>query len=217
VNLAWGRPWTAEEDARVSADYVRLGGPALAAALGRSLKATQKRAARLDVLVKRPWTARDEARLSELWGLHSTRSIAMRLKRSPRGVYTRAAVLGLVARENTRTETLTDAAERVGYNRRDLAKILRRAGVLTLSKSRHPTGNNPRPWYQLDPFEVDEAVAAYVRNSPIFVAARARGVSDQKLMRALAKIGVTRPAVLKPKEQWRIPDELADRALGRCA
>lgn len=217
-NPAYGVPWSATEDAFVRDNYSRLGAEGVRPHVNsRTLKAIQKRARRLGVSFKRQWTPEEDARLAELWGLHSTRAIAKRLGRGPMGVYIRASVRGLVARERDGMETLAEASKRCGYDARDMRRILRRAGVLRESVSRHRAGYKLRPSYQLDPFEVDEAVGEYVRGSSLIAAARARGVSDHRLRRALEKLGVRRPEVLRRGEQWRVSDELADRALGRAA
>lgn len=218
ANPDFGVPWSASEDATVREHYVALGAEETAARLpGRTVRAVWARARRLDVYYKRPWTAEEDALLAQLWGLYSTRSIAKRLGRGWKAVYMRAAVAGLVARERSGTETLAAASERCGYSPRDMLRILRRAGVLQQSVSRNAGGYRLKPSYQLDPFEVDEAVADYVRGSALTAAARARGMSDDRLRRALEKIGVTRPEVLKKGEQWRIDDATVDRAVQAAA
>lgn len=214
MNTPFGRAWTAAEEDVLRERYGTSGAArAIAAEIGRSTYAVWHRAKHLGVQERRPWTIGDDEKLRALWELHPTRGIARRLKRTTRAVYARACEIGIVRETGRLYESATAAAKRTGFDRQHLVEILKRAGVAHVAVSRHPAGYKKRPYYRLDPFEVDEAIATWTARENVSGAARRRGTSQMVLVRALKAIGVTRPADLPKHKRWRLDDETIDRAL----
>jgi hypothetical protein len=210
------KPWTDADDEQIRARY-RYGTAAeLARDLGRSLMSIRQRAHRIGVHAQQPWTAADDRRLEMLWGLHATKRIANLLGRSHDAVYIRALERGLVAGERRGKESLKEAAKRTGYTRQVLLPILKAANVAHRVMSRCSPGKKGyalRPAYALDPSEVGEAIADHLAKEPVGSAARRRGVREGTLVRALKKIGITRPETLPRRARWRLDDETYDRAM----
>jgi hypothetical protein len=213
MNLTWGRLWTQEEDDIVRRDYVRLGSKVLAKTLDRTFAAVQRRAENLGVNARPRWSDEDDRTLRLLWGEKTTRGIAAMLKRSQDAVYERARILGLVREQRIGKERLSDAERRTGFSRRQLRRILREAGVLTPLVNRSEGGNNPAPAYNIDTFDVDEAIAEVTKKESVNAAARRRGITAASLTRALKKIGVERPATLPKRHLWRVDDDAVERAI----
>ena len=128
------RRWTEEEVSRLRS--LALSGrwetasrsELLAAFPGRTLHAIRLRAARLRPGARqRPnaWTREDEKVLRELWPSTSERTIRHELRRSWPAIRHHAGLMGIAHLRWQGFESPKAAAQRAGYDRRTLAKILR--------------------------------------------------------------------------------------------
>jgi hypothetical protein len=207
------RPWTEADDQILRAGYRRGNAANVAAALGRTVGAVRARAMAIGATVARHWTATEEALLWKLWGSLSLRQIANRVRHTTGATYVRARELKIIREERASTETVTQASARTGFSRTKLVEILKQHHAATEYVSRYTTKYKARPYYRLDPFEVDEAIAAHLSKEPMGAAARRRGLRKETLKRALARIGVTKPASIPKRGLWRLDDETIERAL----
>lgn len=185
------RPWTPEESAAIRDRYLKEGAKQLADQLGRSVASVMHKAGRMRVLSHRRWTAADDQHLKALWGTNTVGHIARALKRSPGTTYWRAQKLGLELGAPRGLEYLTTAAERTGFDRSTLSKVLAWAGVKTMKTSGRPTKKRVAYRYRVvDPFDVDEAIARWLKTEELYPAARARGISGCVLRDWLLEAGV---------------------------
>lgn len=163
-------PWSTIDDAALRSTYASGGiAEACAALPSRSRNAIFLRANRIGIRSPRYWTEDDDKRLVYLWGECKLGRLAVKLNRSAWACYERAGVLGLRRGCPRGKETVNRAAERAGFSRVQFKKLLDRYGVpisLAMSKpySRKASGHRAR-WkhHVVDPHDVDEAVAAWVR------------------------------------------------------
>ena len=159
--------WSTAEDEALRAAYSTGGIPAALAALpGRSVAGLTKRAHRLGIHSPRAWTAREDRRLEWLWSsAASLRALSRQLGRSPQACHARAAHLGLLARVPRGQEPLSVAAERAGFSPGKVLRVLSWAGVpVRQSFARPGLSRGLRRHRFVDPVDVDEAVAAWVRS-----------------------------------------------------
>lgn len=206
------RRWTPVEDAAIFRGYRKGAARSIAAELGRTADAVRERASVLGVCAERRWTAAEEKLLRDQWGERSLRSFAKRLRRSKDAVYLRARQLGIVGEERAGGETVKQASKRTGFCPKKLVEILRAHDAVQLSTTRFTTKYTARPYYRLDPFDVDNAVAAYLKREKFGAAARRLGIAKLTLANALKKIGVTKPD-LPWRHHWWIDEKTIERAI----
>ncbi len=217
MNLAWGRPWNAAEDAVVRRLYAQGAAAVVRELVGRTVGAVHARAKAIGV--NRPeWTQAEETRLRSLWGSKSLPELAIAFERTEWAVYQRSRDLGLGALPQG-MEWISGAEVRTGYHARTLLRILTAAKVrIGESLSVQKAGKGPRSFRRrfVDPFDVDEAIRRWQATETLASAAQRRGVTPKRLRRALRGLpGVpNRPGRAKC---WRIPTELIDQALGLAA
>lgn len=213
IDPRFEHPWSLAEDETLRAAYSSGGIHAAQAALpGRSQTAIYHRARRLGLSRRRRWTEADNNRLRVLWDLAIPLTrIAHELGRDKAAVYVHAQAMRLPLGCPEGFEHLTAAAERVGYPAKTLRRILAWAGVpvkVTLSRPVRAS------WRRqiVDPLDVDEAVAAWLKTEPAEAAARRLGISGDRLRDRLRKVGVPvgRGRVQRvTEEQLRAANEIA--------
>lgn len=209
------RPWTPAEDAVIRDRYVTAGSAAVARDLGRTVSSVCHRARRLRVLSRRRWTPADDNRLRNLWGSHPVAHVAKMLGRTEATTYWRAQKLGLPLGCPQGMEYLTHAAERTGYQTSQLTRILRWAGVPEYRSASRKTGA-ARHFHVVDPFDVDEAIAAWLKTETAEFAAKSRGLVTETMVRILEQFGEgVPPRPKKRKAHWRIPTEVIDAAIAK--
>jgi hypothetical protein len=208
--------WSWAEDEVLRECYLRFGAKRCQVALpGRSLSAIMKRANAIGLLSKRHWSEDDDERLRKLWGAFSLDNIAKRLGRTLNTTYWRAQKLGLQLGVPQGYESLNAAVERTGYVQKQLRAIAEWAGVdirRTLSrpmKSRSKAGRFSYHFCFVDPFDIDEAIAKWLKTEPVETIARRHGIAGETLHRWLVDAGLTPPS--EPKRRWRVDTETADR------
>lgn len=226
-NPAFGRRWSAAEDAHIRANYQALQLVELARPLDRTRASVAKRAAVLG-LKKRPvWTAEEDRKLRFLWGEDSTESVAMQLGRSTLSTYWRAAKLGLPLGCPPDMEYLLRAAERTGFSYDSLERIIewaRGAGVfgkkwrkiVRRSMSRGLDTRTGTYRRIVDPLDVDAAVAAWMKTETIEVAAERLGMSSERVRAIMIRFAVDAPPRPRPAvagRPWRIPSDVIDAAV----
>lgn len=167
------RRWTAEEDEILRTSYGTGGIAAASVALPeRSHMAILLRANRQGIASPRYWTEKDDDQLRWLWGSGNTLPrIAAKLGRTGIACYERARDIGLKCGCPQGSEYVTNAAIRAGVSTVKLRSILERHGVaISRSLSRPYRRGNKCEWanwrhHVVDPHDVDEAIAAWVRES----------------------------------------------------
>lgn len=158
------------------------------------------------------WTAAEDRRLSLLWGSLSLRETAATLGRTEVTVYHRAQGLGLPLGCPRGMEWLTDAAKRAGYDTGQLRKILAAVGHrVHRSLSRPRLGKPTRHFHYVDPIDVDDAVAAWVKLEPVVRAAERHGLSDDTLRRLLLDAGEKPPR--RHRARWMVSSEVVARVV----
>jgi hypothetical protein len=153
--------WTAAEDSIVRAMAPTREACELYPLLpGRSIVAIRHRVRHLGIAKRRRWTRSDDLRLADLWG-RDLEEVARTIGRSMLATYERARVLGLGLGVPAGAELLTASARRCGYAVCQLRRILRWAQVrIHDSVARKKTG---RPHHWVEPIDVDEAVAKWLK------------------------------------------------------
>lgn len=202
--LAGFAEWTTAEDECLR-DAYSAGGIALArrALPDRSDVSLYKRARRLGLSRRRRWTHADDEALRDLWDLGLRLSaISKQLNRTKATIYWRAQKLGLPLGCPDGFEHLTAAADRVGYSPCTLRRIMRWAGKKVRAALSRPTGGHWRRQI-VDPVDVDEAVAAWLRTETANSAAKRLGISGDRLRARLRKVGVA----ISTERHARITDE----------
>lgn len=212
--------WTPTDDALLRDRYGREGASAtLCAQLGRTATAVRQRARVIGLPhVRRPWTPAEDARLRRLWtGTESLAQIARRLGRTRIGIYERSRVLGLRTGAAPGHELLTAAAARTGYEVGTLRRILSLAGVhLHRARVVDETRQRRRPHWYVEPFDCDEAVAAWHRTETMGGAARRRGIAPETLRRWLHEAGVLDGAYRTGSgrtSHYRVESDVVDRVV----
>lgn len=213
------RAWSPEEDATLRATYL-TGGPELAATkLSRSRSSVLHRASRLRLLRKRRWTPEDDRLLTALWGESTLGAIARRLGRTQLTVYYRAHQIGLQRGAPPGTEYVRQAAERTGYLHIQLLAILRWASVKPKRSMSKPSKGASYRFHVVDPFDVDQAIAAWLATEAVEAAARARGIIGPTLrawLRAAKAAGFPipdEPPGQTSRKHWRVSSKLIDEVV----
>lgn len=161
----------------------------------------------------RRWKRNEDLALVDAWDRNvDLKRIARDLSRTVDAVYLRAHKLGLKRGLPEGCESLAAAAKRTGYTRAQLSCILKMAG--------HPPRKVPhsRPCkarYRtlfVDPLDVDDAIAAWVRAEAVEAAARRLGLCANTLRRWIGKAGLEDPR-RKGRRHLRLTDEQIQRAL----
>lgn len=139
------------------------------------------------VTVARPrrWTAADDLTLTWMWEHSATAKIARKLGRSSAALRARAYKLGLGIGLPRGAETVQQAADRCGINRKLMVRVLAFAGV----RARRTHVNTDfdrrrvtqRRWKWLLPEEADRAMTAWMATENLTAAALSRGVSRYAL------------------------------------
>ena len=209
-----GVPWSPAEDAVLRERYRHSGAAReVAGQLGRTLHSVYRRAQRLKLRTHARWTREDDRKLRNLWGEYTVAGIAKKLGRTDLATFQHAKEIGLPLGCPSGFEYVWHAAKRTGYPTASLRLILERSGVTIRRTMSRPTpGRKVRPCHFVDPFEVDQAIAAWLRTEPLHSAAKRRGIHAGALARKLAALeGV--PPKPEGKRHWRIPSDVIDRAL----
>lgn len=208
------RPWTAAEKQAVQDRYVADGPKKLAAELGRSFEAVCHKAQVLGVRIRRRWTADDDRLLRNLWGELSVAAIAKKLNRTATTTFWRAQTIGLPLGCPDGMEYFSDAADRAGFSRPALERILLWAGK-TIKRSMSRGLKDVSYFFRIvDPFDVDEAVRDWLETETLEEAARRVRVDASTLCRRLLELGgPSLPPKPTTKQQWRIPSTLVDRVV----
>lgn len=214
-------PWTKADDDTVRADYPKTKRSVLAARLGRSVRALQRRAGQLGVKAYRPWTSKDDHDLIDSWGELTIAQIARNLKRTPEAVYARATEkLGLKRGCPEGFEYVSNAAKRTGFDLKTLWKVLAYSRVKVARAMSRP--GKARGHYQtriVDPYAVDRAVRAFIDAAPLNQHAIEHRLDLATLKRwlLLAKehgaIVDLPPLPKKQKGRWRVPGATVAAAL----
>lgn len=208
------RAWTQLEDDALRVNFGRVSAIELATQLGRSVGAVFHRANRLGLKARRRWTKADDRELRWLWesGELGVTAIAKRLGRTPVTTYWRAQKLGLPLGVPEGFEYLTHAAERTGYARETLMRVLRWAGVTTHRAMARPTKGASHRMRFVDPYEVDEAIVRWHETETLESAARRLGACAETLRRRLSAQGINDEG-RAPKTHWRVRSVDAERAV----
>jgi hypothetical protein len=206
------RRWTPAMDAELRRRYFSEYVKDIAADLGVSTIALFHRARRIGLKKNRQWTAANDLELRELWGECSLAELSGRLKRTQATLYWRGQLLGLTSQVPRGFEYLTHAADRTGYDTGQLRAILKWAGVRLRVSMGRPVKHRSRRHHIVDPYDVNEAIARWLRTEPLASAASRRGVSASVLERRLRLLPKV-PRKPKGKKHWRVPSDLIDQAL----
>jgi hypothetical protein len=211
--------WTPQEDALVRWLYPRRSKHgALARALPhRTWEAIALRAGKLGAgRWRRKWTADEDRVLVREWGEVTQRVLRAKLRgRTWGAIVERAGDLGLPMGVPQGWETLTAAARRLGYATATLRALLARRGITT---KRWVGRGGTRPFTIVEATCATEAVEAELeerrRIETIADAARARGVGEQNLRRALLLMGAY--TVGQRGVPVVLPAKVYDAAAARC-
>jgi hypothetical protein len=209
-----GTPYTMAEDDAIRAGYLADGAQVVADRLGRTAVSLMHRARRIGVLSHRRWTAEDDRRLRVHWGQETVEALSARIGRTPATTYWRAQKLGLDLGCQQGMEYLTSAAVRCGFSTAQLRRILGRAGVQLRAAMSRPSGA-ARGYQVVDSFDVDEAVAAWLKTETLESAGQRVGFSAEALRRMLLASGEELPPLPRAKKHWRVPIETVDRVVAR--
>jgi hypothetical protein len=212
-----GRPWTREEEDILRAKYPRCRhARELRRHLpGRTAVAIQEHGRRvLGLRTRRRWTNPERAALRKLWHDVGQRALRERLGGRPWTEIRREAKrLGLPMGIPQGYEFLTAAAERTGFSRSTLERMLAWAGVQV---HRHYGWTGPVKFRQryVEPEAVDEAVAKWLKTETPTALARRLGACGPQFAVVLRRAGLLPPLVRggpAPKHQ-RVDSEAAERA-----
>lgn len=212
------RPWSNGEDAVLRDAYLKGGIKLATAELGRSKSAILHRANRLGVQRRRRWTAEDDQQLRLSWGTMTLTALARRLDRTPLTTYYRAHELGLQRGAPEGMEYVRQAADRTGYQSNQLLQILRAGGVRPMRTLSRPGKPASYRFHFVDPFDVDQAIAAWQATEPVEAAARSRGMCGATLrewLRDAKRDGIKLPPEPSPRtrKHWRVPSVVIDQVI----
>lgn len=213
--IAAGRkPWTEAEDDVIRARYLTDGGAAVAAVLNRSLNVVYERARRKLGLRKAPqWTELQDRRLRLLWGEKTIEQLEPELGRSKYGIYDRAYDLGLPIGCPQGYEYFTAAAERTGFTKGELWRVLSHYKVPVRRAMSRPAKGVTSRRHVVEPDAVDEAIEQWLQAEVLAVAAKARGIVPSTLERWLVASGLPLPKKPGKRRRWRIPTTTIDAAI----
>lgn len=125
--------------------------------------------------------------------------------------YWRARHLGLQCGCPRGFETLSAAAERAGYTTGQLREILRAGGhKVRRTLSRPGASRTGRRYHYVDPLDVDDAVAAWVKRESVERIAERQGLTGDVVRKLLVEAGHAPPA---RKKCWRVESAVADRLI----
>ena len=160
------------------------------------------------------WSAAEDTRLTALWSdTLSIQRISTSVGRSVCAVYIRAQTLGLPLGILRGFESLRACCARTGYSIKQLRRILRAGKVAIRPVRTLPRGKKHH--YYVDPFDVDEAIAEWLKRESADSMARRLGVGGNRLRRSLARIGIQNDA--DGRMPIRVTESEALRALGEAA
>lgn len=211
--------WTDAEKARLRTVYAAGG---IHAAMGAfpccTRDALKVQAVRLRVGRLVAWTDKEDRVLRDSWGGGLTvPGIARHLhrrcgtKRTPVAVYLRARKLGLPVGCPQGWEYLSHAAERTGYNVKQLRRILAWAGldIRRALVSPHAAAKAEREKAHIViPDDVDDAVARWLKAHTLAEVAQQWGTTTRRASARLRAAGLT-PA---GPQQWRLSAEQVRQA-----
>lgn len=153
------------------------------------------------------WTEEELRQLRECWKEMSARSLAKRLPgRKWYAIYHKAQDLGLPMGPPQGYETFSHAAKRTGFTRSSLGPLLKRHGVSLWHGYRRLLADASRHYY-VDPYDVDQAIAADLKLENIAHAAVRVGLSKTYLGKLLCRHGYR----LGKGKRARLPPEVFDR------
>ena len=203
--------WTVAEDAILRTVYPRDGIDGAKLALpARTESALFHRARRLGLQRRRRWTPSDDTHLRDLWsqGLRLS-AIAKHLGRTKATTYWRAQKIGLPLGCPEDFEYLSAAAKRTGYCTSQLWRILGWAGVTVHAAVARPVkSRSGRRMHVVDPLDVDDAIASWLKTETANSAAKRLGISGDRLRARLRQVGV----VTGKHQHARVTEEQVARA-----
>lgn len=215
-SVSSSRPWTTVELRDLREHYGREPARDIAARLDRSFNAITHQARRLGLASHRRWTERDDARLIDLWGSFSVPTLARQIGRTSAATYVRARQLGLTCGATRGLEYLSHAAKRTGFGVGQLRRILWRWRVRVVESSSRPCGSR-RHFHQVDPIDVDEAVAKFLATEMVGAAAKRLGLNCGVLrtwLRLAIEAGFDVPPEPRGhKCRWRVPSATIDQVI----
>lgn len=212
--------WTRAEDALLREHYPKGGIAAASAAIPwRTATAIFRRARKLRLYRRRRWTPADDRVLRRMWETDRLSAIARTLDRTEQAVFQRAWELGMSRGIPRGHEYLNTAARRTGFAREQLAKILRWAGVAMHLTESHPSMKRSSHYRYVDTYDVDEAIARWMRTENVTAAARSRRLCEDTLRRWLLEAGHTPPKLRRgqQKPHWRLDGDVIDRVVAARA
>jgi hypothetical protein len=194
--LSEAKHFSKDELEYLSKNYKKKFVAQLAKELGRSVSSVGAKLRSIGLKKRRQWTEEEDRRLKMLWitplGIEA---LSRRLDRSPNRICRRARELGLPPTMPSGYEYVTNAAERCGYSASALVRILRWASVpIYTARSHRLRGSQAEKRSAhhrkyVDPFDVDEAVAAWVKTTTAQTLATDNGLDGGTLRRRLRAAG----------------------------
>lgn len=184
----------------------------LAKELGVSIDVIRSRAKLLGLKSKytaggsKPWNEHDDRLLA--WHLESrgAKVMAQQLGRTYNAIVRRAVALGLVERGCLRGyETLEQASIRTGYDRTTLRRIIKGRSLKAKKPNTHSEriyDNAERSTYSKS--EIDRAISEWHQTETLYAGCVRLDVDPHAMKKALARLGVTRPANLRRGAHWRV-------------
>jgi transposase-like protein len=138
---------------------------------------------------RRRWTQEEKSSLCYHWETGGDlKALARRFGRTPAGVYAMAKQLGCQAGAPQGYEYLNQAAQRTGYARSQLEVILQRMGVQPRRVLSLVAGRTYHRKY-VDPHDVDQAIARWLRGEPLAIVARRLGFTPTTVRKWLRRTG----------------------------
>jgi hypothetical protein len=184
----------------------------------RSFQSCYNRLLRCGVVLSKRWMAKDLIYLRTYWGSVSMEGICRALGRTRAAVYRKAQELGLKLGVPQGLEGLTCSAVRMGFDPKQLRKILRWAGVKV--RGAYTIKKRARHRVVVDPYEVEWAVERWNQTETLKAAARRLGIDREVLRRLLYREGVdldsTRTVPGNVKTPFRVHSEVIDEAVERA-
>lgn len=209
--------WSKEDQELVQNLFLTGGYTACFSAFpNRTKVAIRKRIRKAKLVSRKFWTEKDDCYLSGSWGFMSTKVIAKKLGRTPQAIQQRVTRLnlgtGMKSEEGKSPELLESSANRVGYHKPTLLRILKLSNVVIhriQSRSAHYTGELGRFYVYKE--DVDAAVNKWHSTEMVKPAARLRKVSPPLLFQLLKNS--LDENTMKIGRNWRVPTDLIDRVV----
>lgn len=127
------KPWSPEEDRKLSGLWGRVTPKIIAYRIGRSPVAVVERAARLELgpnpYMRRSWSEEDVVELRRLWGGRDLLTIARRLGRTPNAVAMKAKKLKLGLPHRVTGPTIGELVRESGWSRNKLVAAIADLGI----------------------------------------------------------------------------------------